>query len=162
MEAAPSRSSTAQGTNERVEIDSSWPKNASNPIQKFKNRLRLSTIDNKNQMNEVLRKEYQFQIPSLKGSDFLKLQGPRLSILHCANLEIVSTLESTIARLRQIVFTLRYRWRRQWRSYKERDSTPSTSRLSLKFGINFLGLNQCWVDYLFLKTKLSNLFSKKK
>lgn len=58
-----------------------------------------------NQSNRIIKKKkkknqklrfYQFQIPTLKGSDFLKEQGPKFSIRHCANLEIVSTFVSPI------------------------------------------------------------------
>jgi hypothetical protein len=37
---------------------------------------------------------YQFQMPSLKGSDRRYEQGPRLSNRHCARREMVSTRES--------------------------------------------------------------------
>lgn len=51
----------------------------------------MSNMGNKNNMLN-----YQFQMPSLKGSDFFKEQGPKFSILHWASLEIVSTFESAI------------------------------------------------------------------
>jgi hypothetical protein len=37
---------------------------------------------------------YQFQMPSLKGSERRKEQGPRVSMRHCASREMVSTRES--------------------------------------------------------------------
>jgi hypothetical protein len=67
-------------------------------LQNVNHRLKIQRHTHK-YIQKILRESvlcYQFQIPTLKGSDFLKEQGPKLSIFHCASLEIVSTLESAI------------------------------------------------------------------